>query len=77
MGTNNDSRHIEHNGLLREPDTNTDCIAYGIDRYAWNQGDNAKYDFQIFENAEPALVARGGAAVCCLRTKPGDYIKQK
>ena len=34
--------------------------AYGLDRYAWNQGYNAKYDFQVFENEEPALVARGG-----------------
>lgn len=40
-------------------------VAYGLDRYSWNQGYNAKYDCQIFENEEPALVARGGAAVCC------------
>lgn len=39
--------------------------AYGLDRYSWNQGYNAKYDFQIFEDEEPALVARGGSAVCC------------
>lgn len=35
-------------------------VAYGLDRYSWNQGYNAKYDCQIFENEEPALVARGG-----------------
>ena len=42
-------------------DSNT-CVAYGLDRYAWNQGYNAKYDFQVFENEEPALVARGGVS---------------
>ena len=59
MGNNKYSRHIERNGQHGEQNTDTDCIAYGIDRYAWNQGHNAKYDFQIFEDEEPALVARG------------------
>jgi len=39
---------------------NAEKIAYGMDRYSWNQGYNALYDFQVFENVEPALVARGG-----------------
>lgn len=63
MGNNNDSRHIEHNRLLREQNTDTDSqgpVTYGIDRYAYNQGYDAKYDFQVFENEEPCLVARGG-----------------
>ena len=47
----------------------TERIAYGMDRYSWNQGYNALYDFQVFENVEPALVARGGAAVCCYGKK--------
>lgn len=60
MGSNNDSRHIERDRLLRESDTDTHSPAYGIDRYAYNQGYDAKYDFQIFENQEPCLIARGG-----------------
>lgn len=39
---------------------NAEKIAYGMDRYSWNQGYNALYDFQMFEEQEPALVARGG-----------------
>ena len=42
---------------------NTNSHCYGLDRYSWNQGQNAKYDFQIFEDQEPSLVARGGSAV--------------
>ena len=45
---------------LQGPSGNHDT-AWGLDRYSWNQGYNAKYDCQIFKNEEPALVARGGA----------------
>lgn len=43
------------------------CIepkCYGIDRAAFNQGVNAKYDFQIEEEKSATLVSRGPNAVC-------------
>lgn len=45
------------------------CVAMqspslGIDRAAFNQGQNALYDFTILEEQEPTLVARGLGAVC-------------
>ena len=75
MGTDNDSRHNKHIRQHGEPDTFTHSPAYGLDRYSWNQGFDAKYDFQIFEDQEPCLVARGGAAVAL--PKHGNYIKKK
>lgn len=56
------SNDVTGNGLQR-PSGNH--VAYGLDRYSYQQGENAKFGFQITENSEPALVARGGAAVCC------------
>ena len=38
-------------------------MAYGIDRAAFNQGRNAKYDFSVEAEKEPPLVARGPGAV--------------
>ena len=38
-------------------------VAYGLDRYSYQQGENAKFGFQITENSEPALVARGGCGL--------------
>jgi len=38
-------------------------MAYGLDRYSWNQGKNAKHGFSVEEEIEPSLVARGGSAV--------------
>ena len=76
MGNNEDSRHIEYNGLFGEQNANTHNPAYGIDRYAYNQGYNALYDFQVFENQEPCLISRGGAAVCCPRNL-GNSTKRK
>ena len=38
---------------------------YAIDRAAFNQGKNAKYDFEITENdVNPTLVSKGPSAVC-------------
>ena len=76
MGTDNDSRHVEHIRQHGKQNTDTHSPAYGIDRYAWNQGYKALYDFQIFENEEPCLISRGGAAVCCPRCR-GNSIKKK
>ena len=64
MGTDRDSGLPEHLQQQRNENADSHCV-YGLDRYSWNQGYNAKYDCQIFENEEPALVARGGSAVCC------------
>ena len=62
MGTDNDSRYVERNGQLGNTNAGFDHPTYGLDRYSWNQGYNALLDFQIFENVEPCLVARGGGA---------------
>ncbi len=37
--------------------------AYGIDRAAFNQGENAKFNFQIEEEVEPTIISRGPNAV--------------
>ena len=39
------------------------CIAYGIDRAAFNQGQNALYNFSVEEEIEPTMVAKGPGAV--------------
>lgn len=38
------------------------CVAYGIDRAAFNQGVNAKYNFSIEEELMPTMVAKGANA---------------
>ncbi len=38
-------------------------VAYGIDRAAFNQGQNAKFGFQVEEEVEPTMVSRGPNAV--------------
>ena len=60
---------------LGEQNTDTHSPAYGIDRYAYNQGENGQFAFSILENIEPSIVARGGAAVAVPRN--GNYIKRK
>jgi DNA (cytosine-5)-methyltransferase 1 len=39
------------------------AAAYGIDRAAYNQGQNAKYDFSILEEQQPTMVAKDHNAV--------------
>lgn len=39
------------------------AVAYGIDRAAFNQGQNAKYNIAVNEESEPTIVARGANAV--------------
>lgn len=39
------------------------AVAYGIDRAAFNQGQNAKYNIAVDEESEPTIVARGANAV--------------
>ena len=38
------------------------CVAYGIDRAAFNQGVNAKYNFSIEEELMPTMIAKGANA---------------
>ena len=40
------------------------CLAYGLDRASFNQGENAKYDFSVLLEQQPTLTARGPGAVC-------------
>jgi DNA (cytosine-5)-methyltransferase 1 len=39
------------------------CVAYGIDRAAFNQEENAQYDFSIAEEQQPTMVAKGPGEV--------------
>lgn len=39
------------------------AVAYGIDRAAFNQGQNAKFGFAVEEELEPTIVAKGPGAV--------------
>ena len=39
------------------------AVAYGIDRAAYNQEQNAKYDFSILEEQQPTMLAKGPGAV--------------
>ena len=48
----------QENNFVLEP------IAYGIDRAAFNQGENAKYDFSILPEQQPTMTARGPGATC-------------
>ena len=43
--------------------TDKHAVAYGIDRAAFNQGENAKFGFTVEEETEPTIVARGPGAV--------------
>ena len=40
------------------------CLAYGMDRASFNQGQNAKYDFSVIPEQQPTMTARGPGAVC-------------
>ena len=40
------------------------CVAYGLDRASFNQGENAKFDFAIDEEKVSCQVSRGPGAVC-------------
>lgn len=53
------------------------AVAYGIDRAAFNQGENAKYSFAVDEERQPTMVAKGPGAVAqptyCMTT--GGFAK--
>ncbi len=50
--------------LARPGSHNQNYICYSLDRAAFNQGINAKYDISIEEEKAASLVARGPCAVC-------------
>lgn len=47
--------------------TEQHAVAYGVDRSAFNQGQNAKFGFAVEEELEPTMVAKGPGAVCSPR----------
>ena len=53
-------------GNQRMPDKDNFNCVIALDRASFNQGENAKYDFEISESGiASTLVARGPSAVCC------------
>lgn len=49
--------------LLSRDYKDPQCVSYGIDRAAFNQGENAQYDFSIVEEQQPTMVAKGPGGV--------------
>lgn len=49
----------ELSGTLSVSDPQTLVTCYGIDRAAFNQGENAKYDFAVEDEIAQPIVARG------------------
>lgn len=47
-------------------------VAYGIDRAAFNQGQNALYNFAVEEEVQPTMVAKGAGAVA----QPANFYAQ-
>lgn len=52
--------------------TDKHAVAYGIDRAAFNQGQNALYNFAVEEEVQPTMVAKGAGAVA----QPGNFYAQ-
>ena len=70
----NGSRPSHHGDGYKESDamytlnaTEQHGVAYGIDRAAFNQGQNAQFGFTVTEEVEPTMVAKGPGAVCLPR----------
>lgn len=66
----NGSRPSHHGDGYKEDDvmytlnaTEEHAVAYGIDRAAFNQGQNAKFGFAVETEVEPTIVAKGPGAV--------------
>lgn len=60
----NDGPKSPSSQQLKNPESNFVCEkAYGIDRAAFNQGQNAKFGFAVEEELEPTIVAKGPGAV--------------
>lgn len=57
------------------PQTLFQPVSYGMDRAAYNQGKNAKFDFSVDEEQSPTIVAKGPGAVVhpVISTSKVDY----
>ena len=44
---------------IRSDSDHVPCVAYGLDRASFNQGQNAKFDFSVDEEVAPPIVAKG------------------
>jgi DNA (cytosine-5)-methyltransferase 1 len=53
------------------------AVAYGIGRDAFNQGRNAKFGTQVFEEVQPSMLARGPGAVYCTSKNSFHTIAEK
>jgi len=69
MGNDKQSKLPECFRQHGSTDSNSYCTAWGLDRYSYQQGENAKFGFQIVEQQEPALVAKGGGGSLLLYQK--------
>lgn len=52
------------------------CV-YGLDRASFNQGINAKYEFQVDEEKTQTLVAKGPNAICARDSKGIDSVVRR
>ncbi len=50
--------------MARDYKSPKDLVCFSLDRAAYNQGINAKYDFSVKEDETMTLVARGPSAIC-------------
>ena len=50
--------------MARDYKSPKDLVCFSLDRAAYNQGINAKYDFAVKEDETMTLVARGPSAIC-------------
>lgn len=50
--------------------TDRHAVSYGIDRSAFNQGVNAKYNFVVESELQPTMVARGPVLLHTWRIQP-------
>lgn len=57
--------------------TDRHAVAYGLDRAAYNQGKNAKYEFAVEEERAPTLVAKGPGAVGTIKAYEPGYIVRR
>lgn len=52
-------------------------LVIGIDRAAFNQGQNAQYDISITEEQSATVVAKGPNAVCCKELATPQYVVRR
>lgn len=67
----NQTQSEEKTKALNSSATDSDHIplVYGLDRASFNQGINAKYEFQVDEEKTQTLVAKGPNAICARDSK--------